>query len=91
MPGFDGTGPRGMGPMTGGGRGFCTSGRRYNASYLYRPRRGMGGGYRYSEVALPAPSIAQEESLSSLREEVSSLKKEIGELKESLKKLPDNK
>ena len=23
MPGFDGTGPRGMGPMTGGGRGFC--------------------------------------------------------------------
>jgi len=23
MPGFDGSGPRGMGPMTGGGRGFC--------------------------------------------------------------------
>ena len=23
MPGFDGTGPRGMGPMTGRGRGFC--------------------------------------------------------------------
>jgi hypothetical protein len=23
MPGFDGTGPRGMGPMMGGGRGFC--------------------------------------------------------------------
>ena len=23
MPGFDGTGPRGIGPMTGGGRGFC--------------------------------------------------------------------
>ena len=23
MPGFDGTGPRGQGPMTGGGRGFC--------------------------------------------------------------------
>jgi hypothetical protein len=25
MPGFDGTGPRGMGPMTGGGRGFCAT------------------------------------------------------------------
>ncbi len=25
MPGFDGTGPRGMGPMTGGGRGFCVA------------------------------------------------------------------
>lgn len=23
MPGFDGTGPRGEGPMTGGGQGFC--------------------------------------------------------------------
>ena len=23
MPGFDGTGPRGEGPMTGGGRGNC--------------------------------------------------------------------
>ena len=25
MPGFDGTGPRGMGPMTGGGRGYCAA------------------------------------------------------------------
>jgi len=23
MPGFDGTGPLGQGPLTGGGRGFC--------------------------------------------------------------------
>jgi len=23
MPGFDGTGPRGAGPMTGGARGYC--------------------------------------------------------------------
>jgi len=23
MPGMDGTGPRGLGPMTGGGRGWC--------------------------------------------------------------------
>ena len=23
MPGLDGTGPRGLGPMTGGGRGLC--------------------------------------------------------------------
>jgi len=23
MPGFDGTGPRGCGPMTGHGRGYC--------------------------------------------------------------------
>jgi len=24
MPGFDGTGPLGLGPLTGGARGFCT-------------------------------------------------------------------
>ncbi len=26
MPGFDRTGPRGSGPLTGGGRGVCVSG-----------------------------------------------------------------
>lgn len=25
MPGYDGTGPRGMGSMTGGGRGYCAT------------------------------------------------------------------
>jgi hypothetical protein len=30
MPGFDGTGPAGMGPMTGGGRGWCSP---YGAPY----------------------------------------------------------
>jgi hypothetical protein len=28
MPGFDGTGPSGEGPMTGGGFGYCGTGRR---------------------------------------------------------------
>ena len=27
MPGFDGTGPMGKGPKTGGGRGFCSPGK----------------------------------------------------------------
>ena len=53
MPGFDGTGPAGMGPMTGGGRGLCNPlsmgpmagrggayGRGYGA-----PRRGRGGAW----------------------------------------------
>jgi hypothetical protein len=38
MPGLDGTGPAGMGPMTGGARGWCNP---YNAPYAgygpYRP------------------------------------------------------
>jgi hypothetical protein len=36
MPGFDGTGPGGMGPMTGGGRGFCSPGGVGAASAGYR-------------------------------------------------------
>jgi hypothetical protein len=35
MPGFDGTGPRGMGPMTGGGRGFCAMPYRGYSRYGY--------------------------------------------------------
>jgi hypothetical protein len=34
MPGFDGTGPEGRGPMTGGGRGLC------NPSSAASPRAG---------------------------------------------------
>ncbi len=39
MPGFDGTGPGGMGPMTGGGFGCCSG----NASRLGRGARTFGG------------------------------------------------
>ncbi|MDY6855297.1 MAG: DUF5320 domain-containing protein [Thermodesulfobacteriota bacterium] len=42
MPGFDGTGPRGLGPMTGGGRGFC------NPQF-----RGMRSPYMDSPQAMP--------------------------------------
>ena len=41
MPGFDGTGPRGVGPMTGGGRGFCAV-----PGYGLMP--GYGAGYGWS-------------------------------------------
>ena len=63
MPGFDGTGPGGQGPFTGGGRGFCVlpvgqglnvssgiSGRwNYptNASYPYQPAYGMPSNLMY--------------------------------------------
>ena len=40
MPGFDRTGPRGMGSMTGGGRGLCNA-RGVGTSY-----RGFGMGFR---------------------------------------------
>jgi hypothetical protein len=52
MPGFDGTGPRGQGPRTGGGFGFCAPGSRpapegYPTGVVYGVGRGgipWGGG-----------------------------------------------
>ena len=50
MPGFDGTGPRGQGAMTGGGRGYCavelnsTGVKPMNGRVFYG--RGGGRGYR---------------------------------------------
>lgn len=50
MPGFDGTGPAGMGPMTGGARGWCNP---YAPAYAgygpyaapYRPTYAAGAGW----------------------------------------------
>jgi hypothetical protein len=47
MPGFDRTGPGGMGPMTGGGRGLCGS-RGVRSSY-----QGYGFGFRGASPAWP--------------------------------------
>ena len=47
MPRFDGTGPAGMGSMTGGGRGLCNSSRTaYGPTPILRPGyRGYGQGF----------------------------------------------
>ncbi len=57
MPGFDGTGPQGQGPMTGGARGWCNPysppriGYRPIRSFFLpvfgsrRPRWGLGQGF----------------------------------------------
>jgi len=51
MPGFNGTGPMGAGPMTGGGRGFCNPAgagdrRSYDWGYGYGRGYGRGRGFR---------------------------------------------
>ncbi|HEX76004.1 MAG TPA: DUF5320 domain-containing protein [Dehalococcoidia bacterium] len=54
MPGFDGTGPRGMGPMTGGGRGFCAI-PGYGVPWGV-PRYGAPWGMPYYGATPPTPS-----------------------------------
>lgn len=59
MPGFDGTGPMGMGPMTGGARGWCTPYGRSFAGAGFGPGfgrgRGRGRGYRHMYWATGMP------------------------------------
>lgn len=56
MPGLDGTGPAGMGPMTGGARGWCNpagplnSGYGWRAPFAYGP---MGYPYGYGGWGYP--------------------------------------
>ena len=59
MPGFDGTGPMGQGPMTGGGRGYCAmpvniaGGRPFGKGAFYG--RGGGRGWRNCFYATGLP------------------------------------
>jgi len=46
MPGFDGTGPVGFGPRTGGGRGYCPPGGQYKRPYGYGIRYALRGAGR---------------------------------------------
>jgi len=54
MPGFDGTGPVGAGPLTGYGRGYCLG--YAGAGMNFVPRFGIGGGrgrrWRYYAAGL---------------------------------------
>lgn len=59
MPGFDGTGPAGMGPMTGWGRGYCAV---PGAAPAFRGRglgRGGGRGFGFRGSSAPWPYLGR--------------------------------
>ena len=90
MPGLDGTGPMGMGPMTGGGRGFCSpwgvaAGRRM---YGY-PRR-MPYAYPYYGTygfGPFVPRIPREQELDFLKSEAQAMRDELKELETRIEQL----
>jgi hypothetical protein len=90
MPGFDGTGPMGMGPMTGGGRGFCSP---WGVRAHGIPRwRGYGYPYyatgRFVPGVMPyAPQISSEQELGFLKQQAEAMKAELKEIQARIKEL----
>jgi hypothetical protein len=93
MPGFNGTGPNGMGPMTGGGRGFCGPrgiGMRNYAfprwsSYYTYPYYGAYG-FRRS-----VPWMSREHTVDFLKGQAEALRNELRQLEDEIEKLSAEK
>jgi hypothetical protein len=94
MPGFDGTSPIGMGPMTGGGRGFCSLwGIGANRRAYGLPR---WGGCRYPHYArgsfVPdfkpyAPQISRDQEFDFLKKQAEAMRGELKNIEARIKEL----
>jgi hypothetical protein len=99
MPGFDGTGPQGGGPLTGGGRGYCAG--RYGEAAPVRGRRrggrgfgratgrgmGWGRGPAWGWGPGAAPAWPAQEDAAHLRQREAGLKAELESLRGRLAEL----
>jgi len=82
MPGFDGTGPRGDGPMTGGGRGYCVLRLPRSGD---QPVEGLAGAAGRPVHAVPS---ARQVKAASLRQRAAELEHMIRALGRSVSELP---
>ncbi|MDD4956813.1 MAG: DUF5320 domain-containing protein [Candidatus Omnitrophica bacterium] len=102
MPGFDGTGPAGVGPMTGGGRGYCVmpSDRPVVAGggMGIRGRGGRGRRNRYYATGLtgwqragyygyPAGHVTAREEKGMLKAEAEALEAQLGDIRARIAEL----
>ncbi|HLC57896.1 MAG TPA: DUF5320 domain-containing protein [Candidatus Nanoarchaeia archaeon] len=78
MPGMDGTGPMGLGQLTGRGFGHCGCGMRRGFGRAFGFRRGLGIGY--GQVAL-----TKEEERKILEAELKEVEAEKSEIEKRLK------
>jgi len=94
MPGLNGTGPRGMGPMTGGGRGFCSP-------FGTRASWGLDGANRRTSYAFPrygaygvrpfAQRLSREQEIEYLKGQAEALRNELKELETEIGELSAGK
>jgi hypothetical protein len=95
MPGYDGTGPMGMGPMTGGGMGYCAV--PINPQWPTYPRvrfplpyYSVPLGIHCPGVPTIAPEINLTEDLDYLKELVGAMREDLQEIEQKIK-LIENK
>lgn len=88
MPGYDGAGPRGQGPMTGGGRGRCASGWSQGGlrgfGFRRTPYRGMSGPRRWWNGASTAYEQPAVSGVDALAEQIDHLTERVESLYERL-------
>ena len=95
MPRMDGTGPMGMGPLTGRGLGSCGYGRGYGRGYRRGWGLGMGYGRGYGwglpwdPWAYRQPTATEEKT--AVQDEISVLKDELKAAEERLSELESQK
>jgi hypothetical protein len=86
MPRQNGTGPMGMGPMTGRGMGPCGGGMAYG-----RRGGGRGLGWRRFWGYYPAPNMNKKEETEILSEEAQVLEEELKAVKARLDEIKNQK
>ncbi len=102
MPGFDGTGPMGMGPMTGGGKGFCVVPMRdgkkpFGGRFFGRGRGrgwfGYGSNWGYPQGVNPyygnsnASDFTPEQEVQMLKKEAKAMQDEINSINQRISEL----
>ena len=70
MPGFDGTGPMGMGPLTGGGRGYCRPAGAWTGA---RRPYGTRWGYGFPQRTLGQQFTTREQEIAFLKNQTQEL------------------
>ncbi|MFZ5802398.1 MAG: DUF5320 domain-containing protein [Candidatus Omnitrophota bacterium] len=98
MPGFNGSGPTGMGPMTGWGRGRCAAGLGGRPFYgAGRGRRWLGqrafsgpGGFGYGQGAFQNPADPGSET-SLLKGQESLVSEELARIQARIRELESQK